>query len=360
MKAAVVSSFGAAPRYQEFPAPAPAGNHDMVIDVIAAGLHPRVRSQADGSHYTSTGELPLVPGIDGVGRDYLWGQPTAAAMTAVVTGRADRGRPLTWIELGSVAGPTAPIPSAALSDAHLTIVGSGQGSVTTREILAELPALAQQITNGPSTSTPGPYHWPALNKPGTAPPMRHSASFSSPALATPRRCRRGALTGHACSVSVPVEGIVDPGPQGGQGCGAGLPGGHLPAAQHQQGRDGLGVEPLRDPGRGVHVHLDQLHPASQVAGELLERGADHAARPAPGRPQVHDDRDLGGVCDLAERGIVGVGDPRQRLMALAAAGGPGRRGRHAVRLAAVPAPDQSACHGLIIPRRSPRRRAGSR
>ena len=40
----------------------------MVIDVIAAGLHPRVRSQADGSHYTSTDELPLVPGIDGVGR----------------------------------------------------------------------------------------------------------------------------------------------------------------------------------------------------------------------------------------------------------------------------------------------------
>ena len=68
MKAAVVSSFGAAPRYQEFPVPAAAGDHDMVIDVIAAGLHPRVRSQADGSHYTSTGELPLVPGIDGVGR----------------------------------------------------------------------------------------------------------------------------------------------------------------------------------------------------------------------------------------------------------------------------------------------------
>jgi NADPH:quinone reductase-like Zn-dependent oxidoreductase len=40
----------------------------MVIDVIAAGLHPRVLSQADGLHYTSTGELPLVPGIDGVGR----------------------------------------------------------------------------------------------------------------------------------------------------------------------------------------------------------------------------------------------------------------------------------------------------
>ncbi len=68
MKAAVVSSFDTAPRYEEFPAPIPAGDDDMVVNVIAAGLHPRVRSQANGSHYTSTGELPLVPGVDGVGR----------------------------------------------------------------------------------------------------------------------------------------------------------------------------------------------------------------------------------------------------------------------------------------------------
>src|SRR5262249_49502593 len=68
MKAAVVSSFNIAPRYEEFPDRAPAGDQELVVDVIAAGLHPRVWSQADGSHYTSTGELPLVPGIDGVGR----------------------------------------------------------------------------------------------------------------------------------------------------------------------------------------------------------------------------------------------------------------------------------------------------
>jgi NADPH:quinone reductase-like Zn-dependent oxidoreductase len=290
MKAAVVWSFDAAPRYQDFAAPRPVGNDDMLIAVIAAGLHPRVRSQADGSHYTSTGELPLVPGIDGVGRgpdgrlryfilpdtamgsmaeqtvidarrsivlpedsdpvavaaamnpamsswialrrrvqleagqrvlvlgatgnsgrmavqiakllgagqivaagrdaqrlaglsalgatdlvslagdagavarrlgpvaadvdvviDYLWGEATAAAMAAVVGARADRSRPLTWIEVGSVAGPTAAIPSAALRAARLQIVGSGQGSVSTRDILAELPALAQQITRGAFT-----------------------------------------------------------------------------------------------------------------------------------------------------------------------------------------------------------------
>ena len=44
------------------------GEDEVVVDVLAAGLHPRVRSDASGSHYTSSGALPLVPGIDGVGR----------------------------------------------------------------------------------------------------------------------------------------------------------------------------------------------------------------------------------------------------------------------------------------------------
>ena len=68
MLAAVVTSFGTAPACQDFPTPTPQAPQEVLVDVIAAGLHPRVRSQADGSHYTSSGELPLVPGIDGVGR----------------------------------------------------------------------------------------------------------------------------------------------------------------------------------------------------------------------------------------------------------------------------------------------------
>jgi NADPH:quinone reductase-like Zn-dependent oxidoreductase len=285
MKAAVVSSFDSAPRYQDFGVPVPADDDEVLVDVLAAGLHPRVRSQANGSHYTSTDALPLVPGVDGVGRgpdgllryfilpdttmgamaeqtvidvrrsivlpegtdpvtvaaamnpamsswvalrqrvsfqagqdvlvlgatgnagqmavqvakrlgagqviaagrdpgrlaglpalgatatvplgatdtadrlakaaadvdvvlDYLWGQPAADAMIAIITNRADRSRPLSWIEIGSVAGPTAPIPSAALRAARLQLVGSGQGSVNTREYLAELNALAQEIAAG--------------------------------------------------------------------------------------------------------------------------------------------------------------------------------------------------------------------
>ncbi len=67
MYAAVVNSFGAAPVWQPFPEPEPRSG-EVVVDVLAAGVHPRVRSQADGSHYTSEGSLPLIPGVDGVGR----------------------------------------------------------------------------------------------------------------------------------------------------------------------------------------------------------------------------------------------------------------------------------------------------
>lgn len=287
MHAAVVTSFDAPPAYRSFPVPVPQDEDEALIDVIAVGLHPRVRSQAGGSHYTSTDELPLVPGIDGVGRapdgtlryfvlpdttmgamaeqtvvdlrrsvvlpegtdpvlvaaamnpamsswlalrqridfqpgqsvlvlaatgnagrmavqvakrlgashvvaagrrpdrlaaltglgadvtvslegdpaevaerlgaaardvdvviDYAWGEPTAAAMTSVVMNRADRGKPLSWIEVGSVAGPTAAIPSAALRAARLQIMGSGQGSVPNRAILGSLPDLVAEINKG--------------------------------------------------------------------------------------------------------------------------------------------------------------------------------------------------------------------
>ncbi|MBB3606667.1 NADPH:quinone reductase-like Zn-dependent oxidoreductase [Mycolicibacterium sp. BK556] len=68
MYAAVVTDFAKPPAYQDFPQPTATADSEVVVDVIAAGLHPLVRSRAAGTHYTSTGALPLVPGIDGVGR----------------------------------------------------------------------------------------------------------------------------------------------------------------------------------------------------------------------------------------------------------------------------------------------------
>jgi NADPH:quinone reductase-like Zn-dependent oxidoreductase len=68
MHAAVVTSFGEPPHYQQFEVPQPTSTQEILVDVLAVGLHPRVRTGAAGAHYTSTGTLPAIPGIDGVGR----------------------------------------------------------------------------------------------------------------------------------------------------------------------------------------------------------------------------------------------------------------------------------------------------
>jgi NADPH:quinone reductase-like Zn-dependent oxidoreductase len=68
MNAAVVTSFGEPPHYQEFDIPEPTTGDEVLVDVLAVGLHPRVRSGAAGAHYTSTGALPMIPGVDAVGQ----------------------------------------------------------------------------------------------------------------------------------------------------------------------------------------------------------------------------------------------------------------------------------------------------
>jgi NADPH:quinone reductase-like Zn-dependent oxidoreductase len=80
--------------------------------------------------------------------DYLWGSATEQAIPALLKARAEPAKPLRWIEIGSMAGITLTLPSAALRAANLQILGSGQGSVPTAEIVAELPELAAQITAG--------------------------------------------------------------------------------------------------------------------------------------------------------------------------------------------------------------------
>jgi NADPH2:quinone reductase len=68
MNAAVVESFEKPPRYTTFPDPVPTAE-EILVNVTAAGLHPIVKALAKGAHYGSTGQLPLIPGVDGVGRE---------------------------------------------------------------------------------------------------------------------------------------------------------------------------------------------------------------------------------------------------------------------------------------------------
>jgi NADPH:quinone reductase-like Zn-dependent oxidoreductase len=287
MHAAVVHTFGHPPRYEAFDAPVPSGRHQELVEVLATGLHPRVRSQANGTHYTSTGALPLIPGIDGVGRradgsliyfvlpdtaygamaertvvdlrrsiplpagadpvllaaaanpgmsswvallrrvtlvpgqsvlilgatgsagqlaiqiakhlgagavmaagrgterlatlaglgadetidltadpdlvaeelstkaaevdvvlDYLWGGPAEAAIMPLLTGRRDRARLMSWVQIGSIAGPTISLPSAALRQANVQFLGSGQGSVGTTAMLSAISELIEALGQG--------------------------------------------------------------------------------------------------------------------------------------------------------------------------------------------------------------------
>ena len=66
MKAAVVTELGRAPQYLDFEEPV-ASAGEAIASMSAAGLHPIVKSLASGQHYASGGQLPAIPGIDGVG-----------------------------------------------------------------------------------------------------------------------------------------------------------------------------------------------------------------------------------------------------------------------------------------------------
>jgi NADPH:quinone reductase-like Zn-dependent oxidoreductase len=92
--------------------------------------------------------FPIVAREVDVVLDFVWGESTANAIVRMITEREDRSRPLTWIEIGSVSGPTAAISAAALRAARLQIVGSGIGAVPGREIVGELPLLVNATVNG--------------------------------------------------------------------------------------------------------------------------------------------------------------------------------------------------------------------
>jgi NADPH:quinone reductase-like Zn-dependent oxidoreductase len=288
LKAALITSYDAPPQYCDVPDPPAVQPGEMLVDVLAAGLHHVTRGRASGQHYSSAGKLPLIAGVDGVGRgtdgrlryfvqepgragsmsqrtvialdhsielphdcdpallagamnpamaswlalrcrapsfrrrlpfqrrrrvlvlgatgisgrlavqiarhlgasdviaagrdagrlaklpalgatdtvtlgdprlgvlasnadvvlDFVWGESAVIAMEAVLRHRQERDRPLDWIHLGSMAGDVAPLPGALLRSAKLQILGCGHGALSGREMLGELPELAEKLARG--------------------------------------------------------------------------------------------------------------------------------------------------------------------------------------------------------------------
>lgn len=110
--------------------------------------------------------------------DYVWGEATARAIVDMLAARADRSAPLTWIQVGSVAGPEAAILFAALRSAQPQIVGSGIGSVLGRDFIKELPTWHPPSPTERSTSEPVPCPSQTSSRSGPQPPEPPTASFS--------------------------------------------------------------------------------------------------------------------------------------------------------------------------------------
>jgi NADPH2:quinone reductase len=67
MNAAVLHSFDQPPHFEQFPEPIPSDD-EVLIHVAGAALNPSTRLLASGRHYASPRQLPVVCGVEGVGR----------------------------------------------------------------------------------------------------------------------------------------------------------------------------------------------------------------------------------------------------------------------------------------------------
>lgn len=67
MKAGIVTGAGQAPMFGNFEEPR-AEVGEVLIQVSAAALSHLTKGRASGTHYSASGQYPLIPGVDGVGK----------------------------------------------------------------------------------------------------------------------------------------------------------------------------------------------------------------------------------------------------------------------------------------------------
>jgi NADPH:quinone reductase-like Zn-dependent oxidoreductase len=125
--------------------------------VIAAGRNQAILRLLDATATVTLGgrddaaALAEAAGSDGIHViiDYLWGQPTEAAMEAIsrrgLTHVAPRVR---LVEVGQIAGPTISLPADVLRSSGLEILGSGPGTIPLAEIIAAIPEFMAIAATG--------------------------------------------------------------------------------------------------------------------------------------------------------------------------------------------------------------------
>jgi NADPH:quinone reductase-like Zn-dependent oxidoreductase len=117
-----------------------------LAEVEALGAVPVV---LDGDASAGSLAAALDGEAPGIVIDYVWG-PVAEAAFAALARRSldDDTADIAYVQIGSLGGATAAVPSALLRSRRLSIRGSGFGSVSTRDYLAEIPRVLDLMAAG--------------------------------------------------------------------------------------------------------------------------------------------------------------------------------------------------------------------
>lgn len=81
--------------------------------------------------------------------DFVWGEPAEATFAALGRHGLEEDRAdISYVQIGSMAGAEASVPAALLRSRRIQISGSGFGSASIADILAQLPVYMQLIGDG--------------------------------------------------------------------------------------------------------------------------------------------------------------------------------------------------------------------
>ncbi|GAA1655275.1 zinc-binding alcohol dehydrogenase family protein [Nonomuraea maheshkhaliensis] len=98
--------------------------------------------------------------------DFVWGPVAEAVFTALSSVRPDDESAATsYVQIGSLAGTEATLPAALLRSRRIRITGSGMGSVSKAEMIAEFPEMITRFADG---TFDAPYTTYPLSRVGAA------------------------------------------------------------------------------------------------------------------------------------------------------------------------------------------------
>ncbi|KVG76781.1 quinone oxidoreductase family protein [Burkholderia ubonensis] len=118
-------------------------NAAVLAALQSAGADAVVSLQQDDAHLARALEPHFRTGVDVV-LDYLWGA-SARALLVTAAKATPEGRPLRFVQIGSIGGAEVPLPGAVLRATAITLMGSGIGSIALPRLLDAARAVFDAV-----------------------------------------------------------------------------------------------------------------------------------------------------------------------------------------------------------------------